>query len=381
MKLKLGLPRIGFRIIPKNSLEEPRKFAEILVWYVGKKVKIIGKVVENLKNFLVDGLLYKRGRFAKLFLHGGMVFIVAGVLVSAPMLASNFPLLGSVSGRVQLAEASSSVLSLDTGEVTTSVSDKPRDSVIEHRVATGENLSQIASIYKVSIDSIKWLNSDVTNFDDLSVGQILKIPPVTGIVHKVESGDDIYALAKKYRSNAQAIVDFPFNQFANDETFDLVVGQDLVIPDGVAPVAPPPVAAPQFEQYGVYGTPVAGGNGMFMWPTQGIITQYFTWYHSGLDIANPSNPPVVAAASGRVVIAEYLDWGYGIHAVIDHGNGYQTLYGHMIEMYVSTEPGKNEVTAGQVIGKMGSTGRSTGTHLHFEVRYNGVFQDPLQFLK
>jgi murein DD-endopeptidase MepM/ murein hydrolase activator NlpD len=380
MKLKLGLPRIGFKLLSKNSLEEPRKFVEILVWYAGKKVKIVGKLLENLKNLLVDGLLYKRGRFAKIFLHGGMVFIVAGVLVSAPILASNFPLLNSVTGRVKLAEASSAVLTMDTGEVTTAVSDKPRDTVVEHRVAQGENLSTIAKAYAVSMDSIKWLNSDVTSFDDLAVGQTLKIPPVSGIVHKVESGDDIYALAKKYRSNAQKIVDFPFNQFTNDETFDLVVGQDLIIPDGIQPEAPA-IAPPQFEQYGVYGSPVAGGSGMFIWPTTGIITQYFTWYHSGIDIADPSSPLIHAAGAGRVVIAEKLDWGYGWHVVIDHGNGYQTLYGHMQELDVSTAPGQNEVTQGQVIGRMGSTGHSTGTHCHFEVRYNGVFQDPMAFLK
>lgn len=353
---------------------------EILVWYAGKKIKILGKILENIKNVIVDVLLYKRGRFAKIFLHGGMIFIVSGVLVAAPIMASNYPILNIESRRVQFAEASSSVLKLDTADTTTEVSEKPRDTVIEHRVLSGENLSQIARETGVSMDSIKWLNPDVANFDELTVGMTLKIPPVTGIVHTVVAGDTVYTLAEKYRTNAQKIVDFPFNQFSNDETFDLVQGQELMIPDGIAPVAPAPVV-PQIEEYGVYGTPVAGGSGMFAWPTTGIITQYFTWYHTGVDIANSSAPMVQAAGPGRVVVAEKLDWGYGWHVIIDHGNGYTTLYGHMQELDVSTDPGHNEVSAGQVIGRMGSTGRSTGTHLHFEVRYNGVFQNPLSFLK
>lgn len=363
-----------------GRFEEQKKFIEALIWYSAKKIKGLGMIVENAKNSLVDILLYKRGRFSKVFLHGGMVFIIAGVLVSAPILASNYPILNIESNRVHLAAASSSILQTDLSETTTNFSEKPRDSVVEYRVSQDENLSQIAQKYGVSIDSIKWLNSDVADFDQLSVGETLKIPPVSGIVYKVESGDTVYSLATTYRTNAQKIVDFPFNQFANDETFDLVIGQELMIPDGIPAVAPAPVA-PSLEEYGRYGTPVAGGSGQFAWPTQGVITQYFTWYHSGIDIANNAAPMVTAVGDGRVIIAERLDWGYGWHVVIDHGNGYQTLYGHMQEIDVSTDPGHNQVTTGQVIGRMGSTGRSTGTHLHFEVRYNGVFQDPLSFLK
>lgn len=363
------------------DFEEEKKFLEVLVWYLGKKMRDLAIAFDWVKSQIVDLLLYKRGRFAKVFLHGGMVFIIAGALVSAPILASNYPILGIETQRVKLAQASSSVLRTDTAEVVTEFSDKPRDTVIEYRVEDGDTLSSIAAKYKVSMDSIKWLNTDISDFETLSLGQVLKIPPVSGIVHTVESGDDVYSLAKKYRTNAQKIVDFPFNKFTNDETFDLVVGQDLMIPDGIQPEAPAPAPALVFEEYGHYGTPVAGGNGMFSWPTQGVITQNFGWYHTGLDIANPGAPLVTAAADGRVILTEILDWGYGHHIIIDHGNGYQTLYGHLQQIFVSAEPGHNQVTRGQVIGQMGSTGRSTGTHLHFEVRYNGAFQDPLAFLK
>ncbi len=109
---RFSLPRI-------KALEEPRKFVEILIWYLAKKAKFLGYALEKIKNFVVDILLYKRGRFAKIFLHGGMIFIVAGVLVAAPIMASNFPVLNIESRRVKLAEASSAVLNLDTAETTT----------------------------------------------------------------------------------------------------------------------------------------------------------------------------------------------------------------------------------------------------------------------
>ncbi len=363
----------------KLTFEDQRKFAEVLVWYAGKKLGMVGGVIEKGKNLVVDMLLYKRGKFARVFLHGGMIFIVAGVLVAAPILASNFPILVPQSARVGITTASSAVLRTEMAETTTEISAKPRDKVEEYPIKEGDTLSSVASNYGVSMDAIKWLNPDIADFETLALGQILKIPPVSGMVHKVEEGDTVYSLAKTYRSNAQKIVDFPFNQFANDETFDLVIGEDLMVPDGIKPepvYQPPPV-----EYFAQMGTPAGGGTGQFQWPTTGYLSQYFSWYHSGLDIADPSAPPILAVESGRVVLVEYLQWGYGYHVIIDHGNGYQTLYGHMQEIYVSTEPGKDMVARGQAIGRMGSTGRSTGTHLHFEVRLNGGFQDPLGYLK
>ncbi len=340
------------------KLEECVKFVEALFWYAGKKLAMVGGVIEEGKNLMVDMLLYKRGRFSKIFLHGGMVFIVAGVMAAAPILAT---------------------LRTETGETETQVSAKPRDRVEEYQVKSGDTLSRVAQDFSVSMDSIKWLNPDVSDFETLALGQTLKIPPVSGIVRTVEEGDTVYTLAKTYRSNAQKIVDFPFNQFANDENFDLTAGDTLIIPDGLQPE--PVYQPPAQEYFAEMGAPAGGGSGQFQWPTTGYISQYFTWYHSGVDIADPSAPAVTAAEAGRVVLAEQLSWGYGWHIIIDHGNGYSTLYGHLQEMYVSPDPGRNMVARGQAIGRMGSTGRSTGTHLHFEVRFNGGFQNPLSYLK
>jgi murein DD-endopeptidase MepM/ murein hydrolase activator NlpD len=113
----------------------------------------------------------------------------------------------------------------------------------------------------------------------------------------------------------------------------------------------------------------------FVWPTHGVITQSFWQYHPGIDIAAEVGTHEVATAAGQVVFA---GWGsYGIYVEIDHGNGFHSIYGHMSAVLVKTG---QTVTQGQVIGLMGATGRATGTHLHFELRYQGVPQNPIDLL-
>jgi murein DD-endopeptidase MepM/ murein hydrolase activator NlpD len=198
---------------------------------------------------------------------------------------------------------------------------------------------------------------------------------VTGIVHKVEAGDTIYTIAKKYKVDAQAIVNFPFNEFSDPDTFALTPGQMLVVPNGVVEE----VKSVQ-QYYAQQYTPPPGstaGSGSFIWPTQGIVTQYPIWYHMAFDIANNALPPVWASDAGTVVAAGWDNTGYGNRIMIDHGNGYQTLYGHLSQINVSVG---QSVARGAVIGRMGSTGRSTGPHLHFEVRQGGKILNPAAFV-
>jgi len=116
--------------------------------------------------------------------------------------------------------------------------------------------------------------------------------------------------------------------------------------------------------------------GRFVWPAQGTITTYFWQYHPGIDIANSEGTPEVAADAGAVVFA---GWGsYGLYVEIDHGNGFHTVYGHMSAVTVRAG---EAVGPGGEVGLMGSTGRSTGPHLHFEIRYRGTPQNPLDFLQ
>lgn len=116
-----------------------------------------------------------------------------------------------------------------------------------------------------------------------------------------------------------------------------------------------------------------------MWPTSGRISQNFSWYHQAVDIANKSSPDILASQTGTVTRAGW-GGGYGNMVVVDHGNGYQTLYAHMVTGSVVVQVGQ-KINQGQKIGVMGSTGRSTGTHLHFEVISSGGKLNPLTVLK
>jgi murein DD-endopeptidase MepM/ murein hydrolase activator NlpD len=267
------------------------------------------------------------------------------------------------------------------------VSTQSGDGVIEYRggevldyaVQDGETLSQIASKFNLKVDTILWANGLDSDKTPIRSGQTLKIPPVDGVIHKVKKGETVYSIAKKYETDPQGLVDYPFNTFTNDETFALAVGQVLMVPDGVMPEMAP--VSPQTSLAKIL-TPDAGSVsalGSFVWPASGSITQNFKFYHKAVDIANRAGGNILAADSGRITLAGWPDnSGYGNRVMIDHGNGYMTLYGHMSK--VSVTPGQT-VNRGDVIGQMGSTGRSTGTHLHFEIRAGGGLQNPLNFLK
>jgi murein DD-endopeptidase MepM/ murein hydrolase activator NlpD len=198
-------------------------------------------------------------------------------------------------------------------------------------------------------------------------------------MHKVKKGETVYSIAKKYEANPQGMVDYPFNSFTNDETFALAVGQSLMVPDGVMPKAVP--VSPRTSLARTL-TPDAGAvsaTGRFVWPAAGGISQGYRWYHRAIDIANKGGGPILAADGGRVTVVGWPDGGgYGNRVVIDHGNGYSTLYAHLSKVSVASG---QSVNAGDVVGMMGSTGRSTGVHLHFEIRANGALQNPLNYLK
>jgi murein DD-endopeptidase MepM/ murein hydrolase activator NlpD len=356
-----------------NNFSEYGKF---LGWYAHKKSLGFGGYFETGKSVVVTILKARRGTYQKPFLHVGMVIIVIIAVLSTPVIVNEYP---TAAAGLALANSNPSAALNTATDITnldtvTLESEKPRRDVVVHEIVIGDTLSSIAKQYGVDSESIAYLNDFSVN-KLLRPGDTIKIPPVSGVVITVKSGDTISSLAKKHGlPSAQPIVDWPYNTFANDETFALTIGQSLVIPGGkppqvVAPVAPRTILGPQL---------FAGGTGQFIWPTGGVITQYYSWYHSGDDIANSVGTPIVAADAGRVTTVEYLNYGYGYHIIVDHGNGYQTLYGHLSRIDVGV--GQN-VSRGERVGFMGSTGRSTGSHLHFEVMKNGARVNPLGFLK
>ncbi|MBI3954881.1 M23 family metallopeptidase [Candidatus Gottesmanbacteria bacterium] len=357
--------------ISRDLFQEVADWIRFLYYYTRKKLIIFGGYFEKTKDFIVDLLLIKRGRYSKHFLNISFIFLVAGAVIGGPVIADNFPTVRTAGITYDTTESSeSATLTMEDLSTTTVISDKPRFDIIDYEVVKGDTLALIADKFGISVDTIKWVNSLKT--EKLMPAQILKIPPVTGMVHKAKPGDTVYSIAKKYKAEAQNIVNFPANDFADLDTFSLNVGQIVFVPDGVMPEAAPIFQKAPVPQF------IAGVGGKFIWPTQGLITQNPVSYHMAVDIANASAPPVAAGDAGVVSFANCQRYGYGCHVIIKHPDGYETLYAHLSAYYVSVG---DKVGRGQVIGKMGSTGRSTGTHLHFEVRRNGVLLNPLSFLK
>lgn len=354
------------------------QFYRVWRWYTKKKLGATGFYFERGKNFLVEKLMWRRGRLTKPFIHTGTMFLLSGAIFFGPIVAEKYPTLGKEEREFDLDTPSSvlNTITKATPEITTEESIKPRDKIEVYKVVEGDTLSSIAKKFfgttsELALNTIRWENN--LKSDELSVGDELRILPVPGVKHIVESGETIYSIAKKYKTNAQKIVDFPFNYFRDEETFALNIGDLIIVPDGIKPEEKKPYIPPSYYAQ----VPVGGGTGELIWPCAGEITQWRTWYHSGIDIANEGAPEIVAAGSGIVSFVSYEQWGYGYHVVINHGK-YQTLYAHLSRIDVSEG---QSVSSGQVIGKMGLTGRTTGLHLHFEVRSGNAILNPMDFLR
>lgn len=328
---------------------------------------------EERKGVVVTALYRERGKRSRALTHYGMAGLAALGVIMAPLISQEFPGRQVNPWQVSAAPAVLSASTEDPG-LDTQISSKVRDSNIKYEVQSGDTVASIAQKFGISEDTIRWQNN--LTGDKIKVGQSLDILPVTGIAHTVVKGDTVYSIAKKYDSDPQAVVDFPFNTFSNDETFELAIGQTVVVPEGVKPTGEGP-AIPRARQI----TPDAGtvvASGQFVWPTQGSITQRFAWYHPGVDIANRGLPMVVAADAGKVVFAGWDSAGYGNMVLIDHGNGFTTRYGHLSQIMVISG---QSVGRGSTIGRMGSTGHSTGPHTHFEIYKGGSRVNPLSYLK
>ncbi len=355
---------------------EFKSFILFLSSYTKDKVTFFSNIFEKNKNIVVKSILIKRGKRNRFFLHvSAMAVLAFGVLIS-PFITEKNPftqdpdLLTFAEG---LTEEQQNLAPQDVFQ--TRLSDKPRSEIITYTVQKGDTLSAIAKKFGVSDDTLRWQN-DIRG-DNITVGDTIEILPVTGIAHKIVSGDTIYTIAKKYSSNPQAIVDFPFNDFADPQTFSLVIGQALIVPEGVQPQAAPTYIARR--TFIPAGTSSVSGAG-FAWPVRGTMNQYYAWYHKAIDIGAGVGTPVLAAQSGTVSYAISGGWnyGYGTHVIITGDNGYQTLYAHLSGLNVGSG---QKVTAGStVVGWVGLTGRTTGAHLHFEVRNGAAFYDPLSFL-
>ena len=242
------------------------------------------------------------------------------------------------------------------------IEDRPASSEISvYTVHDGDTLSGIASMFDVSVNTIVWANNIK---GAVRPGQELIILPITGLKHTVLKGETLSSLAKKYRSDVEDIAQY--NGLPDNAA--LAAGDTVIIPNGVLS-APAPITV-KARKTGSGALPVAGGPsipGYFSWPVAGGVKTQGLHGWNGVDIGAPTGTSIYAAAGGSVIVARTGGWngGYGNYVVVAHSNGTQTLYAHMSRVLVS--PGES-VGQGEVIGKVGSTGQSTGSHLHFEVR-------------
>jgi murein DD-endopeptidase MepM/ murein hydrolase activator NlpD len=264
----------------------------------------------------------------------------------------------------------------------------PRDGVTSYVVAEGDTIGSIAVEYQISVRTLL-LTNNLGPRDFLKIGQSLKIPPVDGLLHTVKQGDTVEKIAKKYSADVQEIL--TANRLGRSS--DLRIGDELIVPNGEPPAVPTPskvatVPRPIAPIGSIFRPQAATPNrsARLQWPTSGhVITQYFGGWehvngwriHTGLDVDGDYSSPIYASEDGIVTVSGW-GTGYGYHVDIDHGGGMMTRYAHASKLYV--KPGE-QVRRGQVIAMVGTTGYSTGTHLHFEVRINGRPMNPIGYLR
>jgi len=254
-------------------------------------------------------------------------------------------------------------------------SDKP----VQYIVQEGDTVSKLARKFHVNPNTIiKNNDRKKLKADRMKPGTRLTILPMDGIAHPVEKGETIAELAKRYKKPVEEIIEV--NDLDNPHM--IVENQKLIIPNAVElrrrPHEKPHVASTSRNGK---SNPAAGhsyaktGNRL-SWPSAGIVTSNFGWrwfrMHSGMDVAAPVGTPIRAAKEGRVVYSGWMG-GYGYAVDVDHGNGIMTRYAHCSELHVQVG---QKIYRGQVLAAMGSTGHSTGPHLHFEVHVNGQQVNP-----
>jgi murein DD-endopeptidase MepM/ murein hydrolase activator NlpD len=255
--------------------------------------------------------------------------------------------------------------------------------IVTYTVRSGDTIEAIAARFGLLPTTLIWSNQDVEDAPDkLQIGQVLNVLPVNGIYYTVEDGDTPTAIAEKFKAKEEEILISPLNGLQANA--NLIAGTKIVIPSGVKPFKARVVeTASNNSNAGSYAYTApapaySGATGNFLWPAAAsYVSQGFWWGHRALDIAASVGVPIYASDSGCVSYAGWSNVGYGYMVLINHGNGFQTLYAHMSQYYIDAGQCVNR---GAVIGAMGSTGNSTGPHLHFEIRVNGVPDNPYYYL-
>ena len=255
-----------------------------------------------------------------------------------------------------------------------------RENIIQYTVQAGDTISSIANRFHLSVNTVLWSNN-LGAYSLIRPGDTLSILPVSGVTYTAKRGDTVGLIASRYGVEETAI--FKYNDLENG----LKAGQELIIPGGrkiTTTVASTPSRQTNSGSVGsvieklVNPAKAEDSDTIMAWPTEGSrITQYYSWRHTGLDIANKTGTPLYAAEAGTVEVSGWNN-GYGYNVVVNHGGGKKTRYAHASKLYVKIG---DKVERGEQIAAMGSTGWSTGPHIHFEVIVNGVRQNPLNYIR
>jgi murein DD-endopeptidase MepM/ murein hydrolase activator NlpD len=272
-------------------------------------------------------------------------------------------------------------------QLDTLIPNRARSEVVEYTVSQGDSVFGIAYKYGVQPETVLWSNYDLLRDDphSITVGMDLKIPPVDGIYYQWEEGDILESVATEFNVEPEAILTWTGNRIDLTDP-QIEPGTWVMVPGGQREfqqwIIPVPARSGAGVSTGMYGSGACPGGyegtygtGGFVWPTDyRTISGNDYWSgHLAIDIGVATGGPIMAADSGVIMFAGWAAGGYGYTVAIDHGNGYQTLYAHLSSVKVSCG---QSVQQGQLIGFGGSTGNSTGPHLHFEVRYQGGFVNP-----
>ncbi|MFH0853909.1 MAG: peptidoglycan DD-metalloendopeptidase family protein [bacterium] len=250
-----------------------------------------------------------------------------------------------------------------------------RNNIVEYIVQAGDVIGSIAAKFSITVNTILWSNN-LSYYSVIRPGDKLKIMPISGVLHKVASGETLSAIANKYNADLEKIKDY--NILANANS--LQKGQEIIIPDGVMKAAPQAVA----YKTAPHSAPVASSriqysnSENFIWPTTSKrITQYYHWGHHAIDVGGKIGTPIYSIEKGQIIFSGWST-GYGYNIIVDHGGGQKSRYAHFSKLYVKKSV---FVGKGQQIGEMGSTGWSTGPHLHLEIIINGIKVNPLKYVK
>lgn len=279
--------------------------------------------------------------------------------------SQNLPLLTAVTNSDSHAEntplniVNGSVIEAMVGPMGTTLEIEQKDipdKISVYIVRQGDTLASVAKMFDVTPNTVSWANNGKKV---LKVGEELVILPISGLKYTVQKGDTLSSIANKFKADKDEIVQF------NDIVGAIVVGQEIIIPDGT--LNPTTVSSTKPKSDGTSVSTPAGLGGYFIRPTTGRLTQGpHGPRRSSVDIANKVGTAIYAAASGKVLVARLggYNGGFGSYIVIEHGNGLQTLYAHLSGIQVSAG---QKVSQGDVIGAMGNSGKSTGSHLHFQI--------------